>query len=83
MESSRYFTIFNIFEMSNEFLNKVKSQSDIDEIVELHQRFLQLLVKNCLLKNKYFQSSIHEVFGVILEFCDTWRKGLQCRLSLI
>lgn len=63
--------------MSNEFLLRVKSQSDIDEIVELHQRFLQLLTKNCLLKNKYFQSSLHEIFAVIMEFCDTWRKGLD------
>ena len=63
--------------MSNEFLEKVKCQSDVDEIVELHQSFLQFLVKNCLLKNKFFQLSIHEIFGVILEFCDTWRKGLD------
>lgn len=65
-----------IFELSNAFLRKIKTQTDIDEIIELHANFLQMLVKNCLLKNRFFQSSFLKILNLILEFCDVWRKGV-------
>jgi len=52
-------------------------QTDIDEIIDLHEKFLAKIVKNCLLQNKHFQQSFHKVFNFILQFCDMWRRGIH------
>ncbi len=63
--------------MSKEFLSILNKQTDIDEIVILHESFLKRLIKSCLLENKVFQSTLFKVFNLILNFCDMWRRGIN------
>jgi hypothetical protein len=77
MNSAHDLICNQIYECDEEFLGNLKSQTDIDEIVELHQKFLVKLVKNSLLQHKIFQQSFVEVFNLVLDFCDLWRKGMS------
>jgi len=51
-------------------------QRGIDEIIQLHSKFLAKVLKNCLLDNKQFQQIILAVFNLTLQFCDMWRRGI-------
>lgn len=69
--------LFKIYEITDEFLEKLEHKRDIDQIVELHERFLAKLVKNSLVSVSAFQNSFMRIFISVLEFCDLWRRGVS------
>jgi len=53
----------------------LKSEIDVDAIIELHERFLIKITNAAMLKNKHFVPNLLKIFNIILEFCDNWRRG--------
>lgn len=58
-------------------MQRLEQKKDIDEIVELHEKFLVRLVKSCLLGVNAIQNSFLRIFMWVLEFCDLWRRGVN------
>lgn len=75
IELMKYLIFLKIYEINDEFLKKLKSKNDIDEIIELHEKFILRILNICLLQNKQFQQSFNKIFNSILEYCDMWRRG--------
>lgn len=54
----------------------MKKSNDIDEILELHKKFLNKINSNSLKQNIYFSNALLQMFDFILRFCDRWRRGV-------
>lgn len=70
------FLTIKIYEITEEFTQRLEQKRDIDEIVELHEKFLVKLTKSCLLGVNAIQNSFLRIFALVLEFCDVWRRGI-------
>lgn len=55
--------------MWHEFIENVKKVENIDDLIVLHQDFLDITMLNCLLKNPDLLCTIISLCNVCLEFC--------------
>ena len=65
-----------IYEANDEFLRKLKAQTDIDDMIKLHELFILRTIKNYLIPNRPFQTCLLSIFNMILSFCDLWHRGI-------
>ena len=54
----------------------MKKSNDIDEILDLHKKFLYKINTQSLSQNKYFSNCLIQIFDFILRYCDRWRRGV-------
>lgn len=52
------------------FLEKMKTVENVDEVLEVHQNFLDSCLKNCMLTDANLLRNSSKLFKVCVKFCD-------------
>lgn len=52
-----------------EFVAKIKKVSDVDDVLLIHQDFLEICLHNCMLKSPDLLRSVVKLCNICLNFC--------------
>ncbi|EDV20409.1 uncharacterized protein TRIADDRAFT_61053 [Trichoplax adhaerens] len=61
-----------------EFQDRLEKASDLDEIIEIHKRYIKTLHDRCLLTDRVriVRETIAKILNIAIMFCRQWDKGI-------
>lgn len=65
-----YYMMIEVIEPNwHTFTEKIKTVQNIDEVIGIHQDFLNVCLQNCMLQYPHLLQSLMNICGVCLRFC--------------
>lgn len=66
-----YYMMIEVVEPNwHAFLEKMKTVENVDEVLAVHQNFIDSCLKNCMLTDANLQRTSSKLFKVCVKFCD-------------
>lgn len=79
-----YYMMVEVVEPSwHEFQEKMKTVENVDEVLAVHQNFIDSCLKNCMLTDGPLLKHTSKLFKVCIKFCDFIQVSLSERWWVI